>query len=278
MFSPRRCYAVANTHLRSNQRRYFYTLLGLTIGLFALEVGSFCTNGGLHSTTHHEEYFYENIASSQWVAFFFVTFAFMALTFSHLRTKQSRIAYFMLPATNAEKFVGHVGLTVVFSIVSFAVAYVAGDLLRILLLLLTGGDTASVLPYFLRSLAHTGESFMASDGSVKWDVLMFLIGILLWNYSCHLLGSVVFRRWAFVKTIGVQLLIAYFVGLSVSATNSNFSLYIGVAHHQEFIKWVFIAANFLFTGLHTWLAYRLHNRLVVIPRRLSLKLFKKLRS
>lgn len=273
-FSISRCYTVARRQLRSNLRRYAYMVIGLAIGLFLLEILSFSTHGGLHYISTHETYFYENLASTLWVACFFASFAFMALTFSHLRTKQNRIAYLMLPATNAEKFVAHIGIAVVMSIVGFALAYVVADLSRMLLLLLLGGDTTSMIPYFLQTLGHTGESFTASDGSVKWDVLLFLIGILLWNYSCHLLGSVVFRRWAFVKTIGVQILVAYLLGLSISATNTEFSLHIGYEGDKDLIVWIFIGANFLFAALHTWLAYWLHSRLVVIPRRWFAALFK----
>lgn len=276
MFSPHRCYAVAHHHLRSNLRTYIYMLIGLAIGLFAIEFFCFRSNNGMFNPNAHYAYFYENLAGSQWVCFFIVSYALVSITFSFLKTKQSRIAYLMLPATNAEKFVAHTLFTVIFILVGFAVAYVVGDLLRILLFAIMGGDTTSAVPYFLRSVAKTRCNFTRFDGTVQWDILLFVVGFFLWAYSCYLLGSVVFRRRAFLKTILVQMAILYLFGLSVTTTKHETSIYIDVTDHQEFIKWVFISGIYLFTVLHVWVAYRLHNRLVVIPRRLSLQLFKKL--
>ena len=171
---------------------------GITVGILVLlMLHSFSAGGSA------DEY------TSDAVGAFFV-YGLMVLAISPVlrspQSKEDRITYLMLPASQLEKFLmNYVGITIV-AFLGFIVAFVLADILNWLL--------SFILPYGFHTFAMSGFADLASGVSVnptvtisgspeltstitpmqKFLMAMFAWGILFTFHSIAMVGGVIFSK------------------------------------------------------------------------------------
>ena len=130
-----------------------------------------------------------------------------------MKTSKSLLAFKMLPATDAEKFiVRFIFATAVWAVMGL-VALCVGDVLRMLMCVLAGvGNAGSFIPDVLSSLFRSdGRPFGAilAYGEVNWSSTLLFYSLLVWAHSAYMLGRILLRRHPFVLISCVMLLYAW---------------------------------------------------------------------
>ncbi len=202
----------------------------------------------------------------------------------HMTTKGELTDFLMLPARNVEKFIArYLYVFLLFGVTVF-VGFAVADVLHFLLFPLLGyGEYREVCDWLLPTLFDAGawESFFNADvigrfsaNDKDWVGVLFVCMMHVLAFSMFALGGNFWRKHAFLKTIGVMMLlivggfwIAYLLLKDMS-----------VALHRE-IFWVhynglIVCCSVLFgvLSLFCWYgAYRLFCRSQVVePKRFSL--------
>ena len=127
------------------------------------------------------------------IAFIVVHFGYSRV-FAFLKTKQKRIAYLTLPATNVERFVAALVYILLVFPLCVLLALILGDTLRMFVYGLTGDGWVSGVP----TLFKGGMLFIPR--SFAWlDFVECCMNnsIMLWICSLYILGGTWFRRHAF---------------------------------------------------------------------------------
>lgn len=126
--------------------------------------------------------------------------------FSNVNTKQQIIRFKMLPATDAEKFlVKLLYASVIWTICGF-VAFILADEIRIFVCWLFGnGLTESGLMQFFDKCVHNWT--YTNDGQTIRSLPIPDIILMIFIHSLYVLGGTVFRRYKFVFSSLVLLLL-----------------------------------------------------------------------
>ena len=142
----------------------------------------------------------------------FVTFFYLIVCATRImevmNTKNKRISYMMLPATDGEKFISRAIYVCITSMVIFFAGLFFAELTRLALLPLFDApkefssfclfDIMSVS--FYDTIHINPETYGASSTFIPY---LFLISNGLWGHSIYILGGTYFRKHPFVKTWGI---------------------------------------------------------------------------
>ncbi len=195
-----------------------------------------------------------------------------AMIISDLKTKQQRIDELALPATNLEKFVARVIGSTLLAVIILVVAFFVADLLQMLInMLLHKGTFASTTVMIKDAITKirildikpsAEETFMSVSMS---NILSFLA-----PNACYILGGMLFRKTAWLKTSLALVLLAIIV----------FSLFVGYAYlvykYTDYVVYIpeWIQSKWFSTPLSIvqivvcyYLAYRIYCRLQAINTR-----------
>lgn len=195
-----------------------------------------------------------------------------AMIISDLKTKQQRIDELALPATNLEKFVARAIGSTLLAVVILVVAFFVADLLQMLInMLLHKGTFASTTVMIKDAITKirildikpsAEETFMSVSMS---NILSFLA-----PNACYILGGMLFRKTAWLKT-SLALIIP---GIIIS------NLFVGygylvykytdyVVYIPEWIqsKWFSTTLSIVQIVVCYYLAYRIYCRLQAINTR-----------
>ena len=161
--------------------------------------------------------------------------------------KQERIAFLMLPATNAEKFIERVFYVIVVNTLIFVLGFLTSDVVQFLFsFVLTPGYhhfVIGVIPH------EFGYIFLNNGDIIS---LFLLISFFLWQHSLYVLGGSLFRRSPMLFTACLDfLLLTLFSGIMLC-------LDVDV----PFIMFFLIATVFDYS-----LAYRLFTRSQLVTRK-----------
>ena len=231
---------------------------------------SYCLNFDVY-----ERYVYNTMGSCKYlVGILFFMFASMVM--SSMSAKGGRVNFLMLPARNKEKFVARSFYVIVVPCILAVVGFVLSDMLRMILFPMLGYYQGifeplqrSLLPglfemklFKLFLVSHWGE----------WGGT-FALSMFLCAYSLFVLGGNYWRKYAFLKTLGLILLLIVggaFLAF-VIATNTHEDLYHSImwTHYDIFI---IVCSCFLlaWTLLNWYGSYRLFCRSQVVePKRFS---------
>ena len=179
--------------------------------------------------------------------------------FRDVQQKQKLTSYLMLPATNLEKFLSRWVFMLVFSVVGGIVAFLLADVIHAAYLSLSG------LP------VHWATSFFVDAMDIKVNyrtgprIWLMVCSLLVFIHAFFLLGGVLFRRYHFVATSAVFVLL-----LSVWTWLMNVT---GVSQLTWELTYNTVAAIeitifIVVTVLLTCLSYWLFCRYQVITRKL----------
>ena len=183
-----------------------------------------------------------------------------------MKTGKSLLAFKMLPATDAEKFiVRFIFATAVWAVMGL-VALCVGDVLRMLMCVLAGvGNAGSFIPDVLSSLFHSGGrpfGAILSYGEVNWSSTLLFYSLLVWAHSAYMLGRILLRRHPFVLISCVMLLLWVLLFIAGICFDEAFDRVPMTAWMTA--QWCFMAAALLLAVLNWWLSYRMFRRLQVI--------------
>lgn len=188
--------------------------------------------------------------------------------FNNMKTKEQRITFKMLPATDLEKFVARaLYATVVWWLMGF-IAFCLADLFRMLISLIAGIDIVkSAIPDFLNMLFggndHNISIFGETDMTYVLPLTFAVNAWAFWVHSLYILGGALFRRRQFVLTTLAHCII----GLAFTPIIVDFVDSLDKATAEQMFCTVMWTAGSVFTLLfllNWWLSYKIFRRMQVI--------------
>lgn len=188
--------------------------------------------------------------------------------FNNMKTKEQRITFKMLPATDLEKFVVRaLYATVVWWLMGF-IAFCLADLFRMLISLIAGIDIVkSAIPDFLNMLFggndHNISIFGETDMTYVLPLTFAVNAWAFWVHSLYILGGALFRRRQFVLTTLAHCII----GLAFTPIIVDFVDSLDKATAEQMFCTVMWTAGSVFTLLfllNWWLSYKIFRRMQVI--------------
>ncbi len=188
--------------------------------------------------------------------------------FNNMKTKEQRITFKMLPATDLEKFVARaLYATIVWWLMAF-VAFCLADLFRMLVSLIAGIDIVkSAIPDFLNMLFggndHNISIFGETDMTYVLPLTFAANAWAFWVHSLYILGGALFRRRQFVLTTLAHCII----GLAFTPIIVDFVDSLDKATAEQMFCTVMWTAGSVFTLLfllNWWLSYKIFRRMQVI--------------
>ena len=187
--------------------------------------------------------------------------------FANMQTKAQRTTVKLLPATDLEKFLVNFLAVTLGAAVMAIVAFCIADIVRIVVCLIFGIDHVAIgLPYFIQMI-FTDTDFAGSSvnaGRIFPTAVNFTaLGWCLWAQSLYVLGGTVLRRYQFVITSAVHVLLFIAFAIVVSYGGGN----VETTVMDEGLAPVFYAIGTVLTAiavLNWWLSYRIFKRMQVI--------------
>lgn len=212
-----------------------------------------------------------------WTVYLFAIFLGASFVFKNVATKQQRIAFFSLPASNLEKFLVRLLHVMIGYPLCFLVALAFADIMQLFLsfILLKGPDYSVVVESVTTLFTPIYNDI---NGEIIKGCLLFpngftLVGIteslsyftfLAFNYAFWIFCGTLFRRNAWLLTLASQVVIGFVVIMILrvlcfpSVDNSlDESSALALAYLCIAIAWVVIALMY-------WGSYRLFSRMQVI--------------
>ena len=188
--------------------------------------------------------------------------------FNNMKTKEQRITFKMLPATDLEKFVARaLYATIVWWLMAF-VAFCLADLFRMLVSLIAGVSiTGSAVPLFFSMIsANTDVNINTlNSGDVAFAAAIYTMANAwaFWAHSLYILGGTLFRRRQFVLTTLAHSIIGLvFTPMLIHFVDSSDSL--ALRDSLVAIVWTAAAVFAVWGLLDWWLSYRIFRRMQVI--------------
>ncbi len=262
-FSLSRLCLVAKRDIMENWKKNLYNCLTLYAILASALVFTMLRLHGIQ----------EKIPNGFWVCLVLVAVGGWAVVLSNvmepMSTKSKRIAFLMVPATSLEKYLWRLIYVTVGFAVSFTVALLATDVTYLLLNSIFGEEEyRSLTGFFFRK--YSDSNVVEFDGSWLPTALAYVF--TAWGYSLFVVGGTVWRKRAFVKTVGC-LLLAFLLLLTAMQ-------WVPVSAEHSFYEWVHIvmtdemkatvavslltAVFFFLTVLNLWLGYRQFKRSQIV--------------
>ena len=183
---------------------------------------------------------------------FFVACA--STLFRNVQKKQQLTSYLMLPATNLEKFLSRWIYMLAVSVVGGILAFFVADILHAAWLFVMGRPVYWASGFFIETFPY---------GTAKyWQTVVELYCMLVFVHAFYFCGSVLFKRYHFVATGAVGLLLLTGLSWLLRIT--------GLYKHLTWETSAAIDIAFTLVGivLLTWLSYWLFCRYQVITRKL----------
>lgn len=188
--------------------------------------------------------------------------------FSNMKTKEQRITFKMLPATDLEKFVVRaLYATVVWWLMAF-VAFCLSDLFRMLVSLVAGVSIkGSAVPLFFSMISANTDvninTLNSGDTAFAAAIYTMANAWAFWAHSLYILGGTLFRRRQFVLTTLAHSIIGLvFTPMLIHFVDSSDSL--ALRDSLVAIVWTAAAVFAVWGLLDWWLSYRIFRRMQVI--------------
>lgn len=211
---------------------------------------------------------FNNFTSFALFVFLIICFIGGCWIFSNMKTKEQRITFKMLPATDLEKFVVRaLYATVVWWLMAF-VAFCLADLFRMLVSLVAGVSIkGSAVPLFFSMIsANTDVNINTlNSGDVAFAAAIYTMANAwaFWAHSLYILGGTLFRRRQFVLTTLAHSIIGLvFTPMLIHFVDSSDSL--ALRDSLVAIVWTAAAVFAVWGLLDWWLSYRIFRRMQVI--------------
>ena len=208
-----------------NSNRLLLWLLGLTLGFMMIDsfliwsmqqVPQDVKNIQQEGIDYQTAALYGVIGFCIFIAIIVIHLGYSRI-FARLKTKQKRIAYLTLPATNAERYLASLLFVLIVFPLCVLLALILGDTLRMFIFGMTGDEWQSAVPYLFKENMLFLPRFSSWNKFVAW---MMDSSVLLWICSLYILGGTWFRRHAFFIVTGA--IIALFIIVAVFIPRASF--------------------------------------------------------
>lgn len=297
-FSFSRLAMVMKRDLMENWKKNLYMFLGI----FLAFLGIYLLIMNRYDATRYDTYMSVNRYIDSYVSAFgalvsLLLFYFSSEIMNHMRTKEARTSYLMLPATSLEKFVsralyvtvGLFGMIVVASLLAEVVHYAfvpffdeLPDKFKICVwpeVVETIWDGITPFQTKMVGFVDSADSSIIHEVEQRifWQVIS-AYSMVLWFHSLFILGGNYFGKYAFLKTAGTILI--------VMVAFVYFLFYIEIDKRldwlndflrrnddwltEEFACGTFTFITFCFTSFNWWLSYKLFTRQQVIKPKFRL--------
>jgi hypothetical protein len=138
--------------------------------------------------------------------------------FRDLNSRKTAIQFLMLPASNKDKFLANIIMSLGGTFAMFIAALLGAELVQVLFNLAVRFTTGSIIVNFVENLLEV------SADSIKDNFIAILL--IIWAHAIFTLGSTIFRKHCLIKTIlsllGASLTLTMIIGsLAGVAANSN---------------------------------------------------------
>lgn len=242
--------------------------IGLTVGLaFYFMANLYFERGLLMETPLAFNNFYGNLAG---VALF-VGFALMMVAgcsiFKNLLSKQNRITFLSLPASNFEKYISRFIWVNVGYAVMFVIAVIFADLLLALFSLMLGlGVHGSVTVTLLAELFESKTVLYSRILNPGYFSVMVCTIMLFMQSSWTLFGTL-FRKNAWLWTLCIQVFLGTSWAMAISGSDSFLSqlwLSFYSTLGRDLFFWMHVILGLAASALMYWGSYRIFCRMQVI--------------
>lgn len=182
---------------------------------------------------------------------------------NNMKTKEQRITFKMLPASDLEKYLSRV---IYITVVWFAIGiltYFLADICRILICLISGTHgTYSTIPWALDMICVEKRMNITARGFEYRFVVSTIYAWIFWAHSLYVLGGAFFRRRQFILTSCVHFLLGFLV-LFLSRYKSSIFIDPDTTHLRPLL-YAYPLVAFAIALFNWWLAYKLFKRSQVI--------------
>lgn len=205
-FSIQRFGVLLRYDIVQNLRSYVFLMLGLFLAHFFAQLSVYYFS--LKGWTQLSEGKVDSVLSDAYACAWVVTLMSMVLglsfSFANLKSKSKRIAYLMLPASNLEKYLSRVLIFTVGIVVLNVVTFFVADVARMVALLAMPAHMGVMFGEIVKKLLEDVWIICFARSSVYdiWTMFCSLASALN-IYLLFLLGSALFRKFAFFKTAGI---------------------------------------------------------------------------
>lgn len=265
-FDMNRFFQTLKWIIMENRQKLMLWTAGSTLGIFLLELFFYYM-----TSPKGAENYQQTTMVVAGVCAFFIGLAIMisvAGLFSEFTTKQRRVSLLMLPASNLEKFLSAVIYASVVSVACILLAFIVGDTLRMLTLSL----------FFHQPMCSAAGSLFTQVFHVEvngitmgyWQLFLMQVLSLVLLHSTFTLGGSLFRKWPFLITAVIQIVLAMVFGMFMMFLSRNFDFELPMNLIEHYGKWMFYAYLLFLaavSALFYWLSYRIFTRMQVISRK-----------
>ena len=167
---------------------------------------------------------YDNAIGAANFAIWFCLLYTASRMFRDLSSRKTAIPFLMLPASNKDKFLANCIMGIAGTFAMFIIAVLGADIVQSVFNLATRYTTGSLTINYLESLFY-GDTFIMKGFKVTHSFMLYIL-MVFWSHSIFTLGSTMFRKHSFIKTIlslfGAFLLLVMLIGcFASSAVYSN---------------------------------------------------------
>lgn len=199
--------------------------------------------------------------------------------FYNIRTKQQRTQFFMLPATNQEKFWSRVVFAMTNALVISSVALVCADLVQMLISFIFSGESMSVVKNIFSHIHELIDfNINVTTGERVYGLPVILKNIshlagILFLVSTYILGGTVFKRVPAIMTSVCWVIVMIAFGFCVTHISASlFDLFPSMS--IEFWWDPMITTCVVTTAIcialisfNLWLSYRIFTKMEVISNK-----------
>lgn len=242
-------------------------MAGVALGTFALQ-SFFIWVSGYAVQSRSTAAAYETVRSTvetgvvtSILCIFICILIIVSNVFTPLKDKCKRIAFFILPTSNLERYLTALVFAILICPLCIIVAAFAGDLLRAFVFMLAGRGWDSGLEFVIPTIFSND---ITTWSKVKEAVFSNLS--VVWVGSCYILGASYLRRFNFATTsillIAISATVSYVCIQVIMATGSTTSGNIMTSIDGLF--WTFTITMVVFIVFNVWCSYQLFKRFQII--------------
>lgn len=226
-FNTTRFLQLCKWSIQTYKKEFLRITTGISIAFFIVLFVSLNFENSIYMTDEMTEY----AAFKCITIMFFILSIMPSYIFNNMNTKQQRLMYKLLPASNLEKFISRALYVTLFITIGTALAFCVADVVRYSLALITGkGVQALATPDFFKGLCDILPKCL------KGDIREWILTAegFLWGQSLYILGGTIFRRHQFIFTSIALILGTIAISWLLAMTGDMFQL--GLNYMREPVK------------------------------------------
>ena len=263
-FDIERFFNTLKLDIATNWRRFSFAFFGALACLFCMFVLTLSDYKDYLDPSIHNEAL-NGMATCSYVCLMFYSILCGGLMFNNMKTKQRRISFLMLPASNLEKFLSRWLMSTVGAFLVFLVALLVADIGRAVIGIIMGlNPHGSVFLSFFgigfegipKVLSYIGDMFVSGRG----DYFFYILSCFVVAQAVFVLGGALFRRHAVLLTILTMIVLS-----SVLGPFGFFALFFDLVDGGQAV--IGIVLNLLVIAACYYGAYRLFCRSEVISHK-----------